>query len=121
MSRTERRVSIHLYRIKKGNNESLAEFMKRCYQEVVLILDLDVGVAYTSFLNGLRSGCLRFSLSKQKETTLAKALKKVADFISATVISAESGDGPRRGRLQKRNLTWAEQRQRNKGHDQCFP
>ena len=48
-SRKERRTSIHLSKIKQGPQESLTEFVKRFYQEVVLIPDLEDRVAYTSF------------------------------------------------------------------------
>jgi len=62
----------------------LSKFIKRFYQEAVLILDLEDGVPYTSFLNGLKSEHFKFSLVEQKETTLAEALKKAADFIHVT-------------------------------------
>jgi len=44
----------------------LDNFVKRFHQEVALILDLKDGVAYASFLNGLRSGQFKFSLAKEK-------------------------------------------------------
>ena len=58
-SRKERRTSIHLSKIKQGPQESLAEFVKRFYQKVVLILDLEDGATYISFLNSLKSGWLQ--------------------------------------------------------------
>ena len=61
-------------------------------------MDLEDGVAYTSFLNGLKSGQIKFSLTEQKETTLAEALRKVADFIRATEICTDSFDAPRKGK-----------------------
>jgi len=63
-SRKERRISIHLSKIKQGPQESLVEFAKCFHQEAVLISDLEAGVAYTSFLNGLKSGHFKFSLAE---------------------------------------------------------
>jgi len=60
----------------------------------MLILDLEDEVAYTSFLNGRMSGHFKFSLVEQKETTLAKALRKAADFIRASEIYANNSDAP---------------------------
>jgi len=88
----EKRTSIHLLKIKQGQQESLAEFVKRFHQEAVLIPELEDGVAYTSFLNGLKSRRFKFSLAEQKKTTLAKALRKVADFIRATKICVDNSD-----------------------------
>jgi len=45
-----------------------------------MILDLEKGVACTSFLKGLRTGWFKFSLAELKETSLAEALMKTADF-----------------------------------------
>ena len=63
-SRKERRTSIHLSKIKQGPQESLAEFVRRFHQEAVLIPELEDGVAYTFFLNGLKSGRFKFSLAE---------------------------------------------------------
>ena len=60
-------------------------------------MDLEDGVAYTSFLNGLKSGQFKFSLAKQKETTHAEALRKVAGFICSTGICPHSTDAPKKG------------------------
>jgi len=49
--------------------------------EVVLILDLQNGMTYMAFLNGLLPGRFKFSLAKTKVTTLAKALRRAQDFI----------------------------------------
>jgi len=92
-SRKERRTSIHLSKI------TLAEFIKRFYQEAVLILGLEDGVAYTSLLNGLWNGRLKFSLAEQKETTLAEALRKAADFICATKICADNSDASKKAEI----------------------
>ena len=59
--------------------------MKRFY----LILDLKDVVANTSFVNGLKNGQFKFSLANQKETSLAEALKNVADFMRAMEICTE--------------------------------
>jgi len=63
---------------------------------VVLIPDLEDGVPYTSFLNGLKSGHFKFSLVEQKEMTLVDALRKAADFIRATEICTDSSDAPKK-------------------------
>jgi len=49
--------------------------VKHFHQEAVLILDLEDGVTYASFLNDLKSGWFKFSLAEQKETTLASTEK----------------------------------------------
>jgi len=60
-------------------------------------LHLEDGVAYTSFLNDLKSGWFKFSLAEQKETTHAEALRKVAGFIRSTRICPHSTDAPKKG------------------------
>jgi len=65
----------------------------------VLIQVLEDEVAYISFLNGLKSSCFKFSLAEQKEMTLAKALRKAADFIRATEICADSSDIPKTAKV----------------------
>ena len=62
----------------------------------MLIPDLEDGVAYTSFLNGLKRGRFRFSLAEQKETTLDEARRKAANFIRATEICADNADAPKK-------------------------
>jgi len=59
-----------------------------------LIPNLEDGVAYTLFLNDLKSGRFKFSLAKQKETTLVEALRNAPDFIRSTGIYVESADVP---------------------------
>ena len=98
-SRKERRTSILMFKIMQGPQESLAEFVKRFHQEAMLIPDLEDGVAYTSFLKGLKSGCCKFSMVEQKETTLAEALRKATDFIHATEICADNSNGPNKARI----------------------
>jgi len=66
--------------------------MERFHQEAVLILDLEDGVAYTSFLNGLENRLFKFSLTEQKESSLAEALEKAVGFIQATEICVEAMD-----------------------------
>ena len=56
-------------------------------------------MAYTSFLNGYKSGRFKFSLVEQKETTLAEALRKAADFIRATEICTESMNAPKKAKV----------------------
>ena len=53
-----------MYKIKRGSNESLAEFVRRFHEEAVLVLDLEDEVAYTFFLSGLKNGQFKFSLAK---------------------------------------------------------
>ena len=57
------------------------DFVEHFHQEAVLIPDLEDAVVYISFLNGLKNGWFKFALAEQKETTLAEALRKAADFI----------------------------------------
>jgi len=75
------------------------EFVKRFHQEAVLIPDPEDRVAYTSFLNDLKSWHFRFSLAKQKETTLAEALWKATDFVCAREICADNADDPKKVRI----------------------
>ena len=56
-------------------------------------------MGYTSFLNGLKSWCFKFSLAEQKETTLAEALRKAADFIRPMKIYANNLDVPKKARI----------------------
>jgi len=65
-----------------------------------LIPDLEDGVVYTSFLNGLKNGQFNFALIEQKETSLAEALRKAADFIWATEIYAGSADIVKKAKAQ---------------------
>lgn len=118
----KKKVNEHTF-IKKnkwGQNYLTTEFVKRFHQEVILIPDMEDRLTYTSFPNGLRNGQFKFSLAKQMETYLAKALQKVMDFIGAIKICIESGDGLRKNWPKERNLTRAKQRQRNESQDQCF-
>ena len=64
-----------------------------------MIPDMEDGVAHTFILNGLKSRGFKFSLAEQKETTLAKALRKVADFIRATEICTDNSDAPKKVRI----------------------
>lgn len=67
---------------------------------MILILDLEDGVVYTSFLNGLKNEQFNFPLAEQKETTLAEALRKHADFIRATEICTENVDASKKAKTQ---------------------
>ena len=68
-------------------------------------INLEDGVAYTSFLNDLKSGCFKFSLAEQKEMTLAVALRKATDFIRATEIYVNSPDAPKKTKaLEDKNF-----------------
>jgi len=98
-NRKERRTSIHLFKIKQGSQESLAEIVKRLHQEAVLILELEDGVMYTSFLNGPKGGRFKFFLAEQKETTLGEALRKATDSIRAKEICVDNYDAPKKSRI----------------------
>ena len=47
----------------------------------------------------MKSGRFKFSLVEQKETTLAEALRKAADFIRATEIYTDNSDAPKKVRI----------------------
>ena len=49
----------------------------RFNREAILISDLQDGVAYAAFLNGLLPGRFKFFLVKSKATTLADALRRL--------------------------------------------
>ena len=61
-----------------------------------MIPDMEDEVAYTSFLNGLKSGRFKFSSAEQKEATLSEALRKAADSVRATEIYAKSTNAPKK-------------------------
>jgi len=54
-----------------------------------LIPNLQNGVAYTTFLNGLLSGIFKFFLVESKVTTLVDVLRRAQDFIEAIEICYE--------------------------------
>ena len=68
----------------------MTEFVKQFHQVAVLIPDLEDRVAYTSLLNSLKNGQFKFSLAEQKETILAKVLRKAAKFFRAIKFCVES-------------------------------
>jgi len=53
----------------------------RFNRKTILILNLQDGVTYMAFLNGLLSRRSKFSLAKSKVTTLEEALRRAQDFI----------------------------------------
>jgi len=57
--------------------EDLKEYVQRFNRKVVLIPDLQDGIVYTAFLNGLLPNRFKFSLAESKVTTLADALRKL--------------------------------------------
>jgi len=59
----------------------LKEYLRRFNHEAGLIPDLQDGVAYRTFLNGLLPGKFKFSLAESKVATLADALRKAQSFI----------------------------------------
>jgi len=52
-SKRERKTSIHITKIRQEKGEDLKKYVMRFNREPVLILDLQVDVAYATFLNGL--------------------------------------------------------------------
>jgi len=80
-SKREKKTSIHLAKIRQQRGEDLKEYVRRFNHEAVLIPDLQDGVAYTAFLNGLLPGKFKFSLAESKVTTLAEALRRAQSFI----------------------------------------
>ena len=74
-------MSINLSKIKLGPQESSVDLVKRFHHEAV------------------EEWSFKFSLAKQKETTLAEALRKATDFIRATKICAESTDVPEKAKI----------------------
>ena len=68
--------------------EDLKEYVMRFKRETVLIPDLQDGIAYTTFLNGLLPGRFKFSLGESKVAILANALRRAQDFIQAMEICA---------------------------------
>jgi len=84
-NKKERKTSIHLARIRQQWGE---EYILRFNHEAVLIPNLQDGVAYAAFLNGLLPGRFKFSLAESKVTTLVEALERAQSFIQATGICA---------------------------------
>jgi len=62
VNKRERKTSIHMAKIRQAKGEDLKEYIMRFNGEVVLILDLQDGVAYAAFLNGLLLGRFKFYL-----------------------------------------------------------
>jgi len=88
---------------------------------VVLIPDLEDGVAYASFLNGLRNKRFKFSPAKQKETSWIEALRKITDFIRAIEIYAETTDTSRKAKTRGyRNAARGDKRPRINVGDSRF-
>lgn len=78
-------------------------------------------MVYTSFLNDLKSGWFKFSLTEQKETTLVEALRNAADFIRATAICVEGADAPKKAKVPvDRNPSQGDRRPRLKRVDPQF-
>jgi len=87
-SKKERKTSIHLARIRQQRGEDLKGYVRRFNHEAVLLPDLQDGVAYAAFLNGLLPSRFKFSLAESKVTTLVEALSRAQSFIQATEICA---------------------------------
>jgi len=78
-------------------------------------------VAYTSFLNSLKSKRFKSSLAKQKESTLAEALRKATNFIRATEICAEGANASKKTKVPvDRNHGQGDRRPRLEGVDPRF-
>jgi len=78
-SKRDRKTSIHIAKIQQAKGEDLKEYVMRFIREAILIPELQDGVAYAAFLNGLLLGRFKFSLVKSK--VLAHALRRAQDFI----------------------------------------
>jgi len=76
----ERKTSIHIVKIRQAKGD-LKEYVMRFNREAILIPDLQDGVAYAAFLNGLLPGIFKFFLVESKVTTLVDALRRAQDFI----------------------------------------
>jgi len=85
-SKRERKTNIHIAKIRPAKGVDLKEYVTRFNQEAILILDLQDGVAYSAFLNGLHLRRFMFSLVESKITILADALRRAQDFIQAIEI-----------------------------------
>jgi len=82
----ERKTSIHIAKVRQEKEEDLKEYVMRFNREAILIPDLQDGVAYVAFLNGLLLRRFKFFLVQSKVTTLANALRRAQDFIQAIKI-----------------------------------
>jgi len=65
-SKRERKTSIHIAKIRQAKGKVPKEYVMRFNREAVLISDLQDGVAYAAFLNGLLQGRFKFSLIESK-------------------------------------------------------
>jgi len=71
----ERKTSIHMAKIWQGKGEDLKEYVRRFNRKAVLIPNLQDGVAYITFINGLLPGRFKFSFAESKVTTLVDTLR----------------------------------------------
>jgi len=85
----DKKTSIHIVKIRQAKGEDLKEYVMRFNREAILISDLQDGVAYAAFLNGLLPGRFKFFLVENKVTTLADALRRAQDFIQASKYALE--------------------------------
>jgi len=99
-SKKEKKTSIYLARIRQQRGEDLKGYVRRFNHEAVLIPDLQDGVAYAAFLNGLLPGRFKFTLAESKVTTLVEALGRAKSFIQATEICAGEELPGRRARRE---------------------
>ncbi|XP_010678239.1 uncharacterized protein LOC104893802 [Beta vulgaris subsp. vulgaris] len=89
-NRQEKKTSMHLGKIIHGPKEALRCFVKKFNLEALQIQDLNVRVAFDTFIIGLRPRSFKFDPVKKKITTLAKALREDEAFIHATDVYAEA-------------------------------
>jgi len=82
----KRKTSIHMAKTRQAKGKDMKEYMMRLNREAVLIPDLQDGVAYAAFLNGLLLGRFKFFLIESKVITLVDALRMAQDFIPAIKI-----------------------------------
>jgi len=93
-SKKEKKTSIHLARIRQQRGEDLKGYVRHFNHEAILIPDLQDGVVYAAFLNGLLPGRFKFSLAESRITTLVEEIGRAQSFIQATEICA--GEEPSR-------------------------
>ena len=82
-SKREQKTGIHFTKILQSRAEDLKEYVTRFNREVVLITDLQDGVPYATFLNGLLLGRFKSSRANSQITTVVEALRRVQGLILA--------------------------------------
>ncbi|XP_048493000.1 uncharacterized protein LOC125493577 [Beta vulgaris subsp. vulgaris] len=89
-NRQEQKTSMHLGKVVSGPKEALRTYVKRFNLEALQIQDPNTGVAFDTFIRGLRLGSFKFDLVKKKISTLTEALQEAGAFIHATDVYTEA-------------------------------